>query len=54
VHMEVGHAGQNIHLQAETLGLGTVVIGAFDDSGVQAALGLQDNETPMYLMPVGR
>ncbi|WP_291319869.1 SagB/ThcOx family dehydrogenase, partial [Desulfonatronospira sp.] len=40
VHMEVGHAGQNIHLQAETLGLGTVVIGAFDDSGVQAALGL--------------
>ena len=54
VHMEVGHAGQNIHLQAETLGLGTVVIGAFDDSGVQNALGLKDNEIPMYLMPVGR
>ena len=54
VHMEVGHAGQNIHLQAETLGLGTVVIGAFDDSGVQSALGLEDKEVPMYLMPVGR
>lgn len=54
VHMEVGHAGQNIHLQAEALGLGTVVIGAFDDSGVQQVLGLSDNEVPMYLMPVGK
>ena len=54
VHMEVGHAGQNIHLQAEALGLGTVVIGAFDDSGVQQVLGLSDNEIPMYLMPVGK
>ncbi len=54
VHMEVGHAGQNIHLQAEALGLGTVVIGAFDDAGVQSTLGLKDNEIPFYLMPVGR
>ncbi len=54
VHMEVGHAGQNIHLQAEALNLGTVVIGAFNDSGVQQVLGLEQNEIPMYLMPVGR
>ena len=31
VHMEVGHAAQNIYLQAVALGLGTVVIGAFHD-----------------------
>ena len=53
VHMEVGHAGQNIHLQAEALNLGTVVIGAFDDRGVQQVLDLEQNEIPMYLMPVG-
>jgi SagB-type dehydrogenase family enzyme len=54
VHMEVGHAGQNIHLQAASLGLGTVVIGAFNDSGVRQALGLREEEHPLYLMPVGR
>lgn len=54
VHMEVGHAGQNIHLQAADLGLGTVVIGAFNDSGVQKALGLREEEIPLYIMPVGR
>ncbi len=53
VYMEVGHAGQNIHLQAEALGLGTVVIGAFDDSGVQKVLGLPRETIPFYIMPVG-
>ncbi|MEO0075410.1 MAG: SagB/ThcOx family dehydrogenase [candidate division WOR-3 bacterium] len=49
---EVGHCGQNIHLQAEALGLGTVVIGAFQDSLVKSILGIK--EEPAYIMPVGK
>jgi len=54
VHMEVGHVGQNIHLQAVALNLGTVVIGAFDDDQVKTFLNLPLNEHPLYIMPVGR
>ncbi|MDR7475870.1 MAG: SagB/ThcOx family dehydrogenase, partial [Armatimonadota bacterium] len=35
VHMEVGHAAQNVYLQGVTLGLGTVVVGAFHDQQVR-------------------
>jgi SagB-type dehydrogenase family enzyme len=52
--MEVGHAAQNICLQATALNLGTVTIGAFDDNRVKDRLGLADNETPIYIIPVGR
>lgn len=54
VYMEVGHAAQNVYLQAASLGLGTVVIGAFDDSKVQEIMDLGEDEHPLYLMPVGR
>ncbi len=54
VHMEAGHAAENVYLQAYTLGIGTVTIGAFDDSGVASLLGLPGNQTPLYLMPVGK
>ena len=54
VHMEVGHAGQNLFLQAEALGLGTVVVGAFDDDDVREGLNLDRNIHPLSLMPVGR
>lgn len=53
VPMDVGGAGQNIHLQTEALGLGTVIIGAFYDEKVKEILGTKD-ETPLYIMPVGR
>ena len=54
VHMEVGHAGQNIYLQATALGLATVAIGAFYDEPVREALRLDKQYRPLYIMPVGR
>ena len=54
VHMETGHAAQNVFLQAVPLNLGTVVIGAFYDAGVRKALRMSDREQPLYIMPVGR
>jgi len=54
VHMEAGHAAQNVYLQAVTLQLGTVVIGAFSDRDVKALLKMTDSEMPLYIMPVGK
>ena len=53
VHMEVGHAGQNIYLQATALGLATVATGAFHDGQVRAILRLDKQYKPLYIMPVG-
>ena len=54
VHIEVGHAGQDIYLQATALGLATVAIGAFDDEQVREVLQLDSQYKPLYIMPVGR
>jgi SagB-type dehydrogenase family enzyme len=54
VHMEAGHAAQNVFLQAVSLDLGTVVIGAFHDEEVRAVLHLPGQVQPLYLMPVGK
>jgi SagB-type dehydrogenase family enzyme len=53
VHVEVGHAAQNVYLQAQALGLGTVIIGAFDDDAVARVLELDPAEAPLALLPVG-
>ena len=52
VHIEVGHVGQNVCMQVESLGLGTVTIGAFYDDKVKKALGI--DEAPLYIMPIGK
>jgi SagB-type dehydrogenase family enzyme len=52
-YMEAGHAAQNIYLQAETLGLGTVAVGAFWDDQIKELLGMKE-ESPLYIMPIGR
>lgn len=53
VHMEAGHAAQNVYLQATALELGCVVVGAFDDEAVSRFLGVSSDETPLYVIPVG-
>lgn len=53
VAFEAGAASQNLALAAASLGLGTVVVGAFDDRAVAAALQLPAQVEPVALMPVG-
>jgi SagB-type dehydrogenase family enzyme len=53
VHMEAGHAAENLLLQAVALGLGAVVIGAFYDDQVHRVLNLPQQQEPLYLIPVG-
>lgn len=52
--MEIGHAAQNVCLQAIALDLGTVVIGAFRDDEVKLIANLTADEEPTYFIPVGR
>jgi nitroreductase len=52
--MEVGHVGENIHLQAVALGLATVEVGAFNDEAVTKVLGVDEQIKPIYIIPVGK
>jgi nitroreductase len=52
--MEAGHAGQNLYLQAEALGLATVAVGAFVDQAVSDALETPETWHPLYLFPIGQ
>lgn len=51
--MEAGHIGQNVYLQVEALGMGTVVTAGFDANKVGTALGLDPGERITYLIPFG-
>jgi SagB-type dehydrogenase family enzyme len=53
VPMDVGHAAENMLLQAVALGLAAVPVGAFDDDAVGKVLALPGQEVPLYLIPVG-
>ncbi len=52
VYLDAGHIGQNVSLQVETTGLGTCMVGAFDDNKLAEILGVEGDV--VYLMPVGK
>ena len=54
VHIEAGHAAENMFLQAVSLQLNTVVVGAFRDDAIVDTLSLPEEHAPLILMPVGR
>lgn len=51
VDIEVGAVCQSVHLQCESLGLGTVAVGAFHDRAVSRVMG--EKPAPRLLMPIG-
>ena len=51
--IEAGHIGQNIFLQAEALGLGAGIVGAFNDEDVARVMGIPRSHEPLLIMPVG-
>ena len=54
VHMDLGHAAQNLLLQATALDLSGVPIAWLEADGVRDVLGLPADQVPLYLVPVGR
>ncbi|MGB8226657.1 MAG: SagB family peptide dehydrogenase [Sedimentisphaerales bacterium] len=52
-YLEAGHIAQNIHLQAVSLGLGSVPIGVFEPKSVAGICKLPENLEPLYLIAVG-
>ena len=54
VHLEAGHAAQNLLLQATALGLAGTPIGAFADAEIQRALGCPTAHAPLYVIPIGK
>jgi SagB-type dehydrogenase family enzyme len=55
LHIDVGHACQNLYLAAETMEAGVCAIGAFDDEALNRALGIDGVEQwAIYLATVGK
>jgi SagB-type dehydrogenase family enzyme len=52
-HIEAGHVGQNIFLQAEAIGLKAGIVGAFNNQQIIRAMGLSTSHDPLLIMPVG-
>jgi SagB-type dehydrogenase family enzyme len=53
--MDIGHVCQNLYLAAEALGCGACALGAYDQTAMDAALGVDgEDEFTIYLAPVGR
>jgi SagB-type dehydrogenase family enzyme len=53
VLIEIGHAAQNLLLQATALDLVGTPVGAFEAAALARVLALPDEHVPIYLVPVG-
>jgi SagB-type dehydrogenase family enzyme len=51
--MEIGHIGQNVLLQCQTLGLASGIVGAFNDREVAEATACEARHEPFLILPVG-
>lgn len=54
VWMDAGYLGENVYLQAEALGFGCCVAGAFDDGAVKKAMNLPASEEPVCILAAGK
>jgi SagB-type dehydrogenase family enzyme len=52
MNMEAGCVIQNVYLQAESLGLAAVAIGAFDDPAVKNMVKMTHDEQPLIILPL--
>lgn len=52
--IEAGHIAQNLFLQAESMGLGAGIVGAFHDGDVVKVLQCPGSHQPLLIMPVGQ
>jgi len=52
-HIEAGHVGENIFLQAGALGLAAGIVGAFRDASVAQAIGAPREHESLSIIPVG-
>ncbi|MBU1071455.1 SagB/ThcOx family dehydrogenase [Patescibacteria group bacterium] len=52
-YLEAGHATQNLFLQSESLGLGMAEISNIDQDVLKEILQIPEEETIIYLIPVG-
>jgi SagB-type dehydrogenase family enzyme len=54
MHLEAGHAAQNVYLQAVSLEMGTVVMAGFKPEEVAKALNIPETEKVIFIMPLGK
>ncbi|TEU10873.1 SagB/ThcOx family dehydrogenase, partial [Candidatus Bathyarchaeota archaeon] len=55
MHLDAGHACQNLYLAAEAIGGGACAIGAFYDEALNSLLGLDGvNQFAIYVAPTGK
>lgn len=53
IHLEAGHATQNLILQAVSFGLGVCTVTSYQIATVYEALKLPLDQRPIYILPIG-